>query len=105
MPHNDFLKIINSLQNVLGPAVHLLKEPNVCSDEMVINFGVQAIDALEIVKSSALIRFIFDAIANSTSLFSNDVDLREKAEKLLLHMIVMKNVELKRLVLHGKMQL
>lgn len=102
MPHNDLLKIINSLQSILDPAIHLLKEPNICSDEMVINLGVQAIDALEIVRSDALVRFIFDAIANSTPLFSNDVNLREKAEKLLLHMIGMKNVELKRFVFHAK---
>lgn len=56
-------RILGELPSVLEPVVHLLKEPNVCNDETIIELGVQVIDALEIVESEPLIRLIFDAIA------------------------------------------
>lgn len=56
-------RMLCELPNVLEPVVHLLKEPNVCNDETIIQLGVQVIDALEFVKSEALIQLIFGAIA------------------------------------------
>lgn len=63
MPQDDVASLITDLPKMLEPVVQLLKEPNVCSDEMIVELSIKAIDTLEFVQSGELICFIFNAIA------------------------------------------
>lgn len=62
MPDNSPMKLLMNLAELFEPAVKLLKEPMIYTPEQVLEYALQSIVVLDIIKSDELINLIFNAI-------------------------------------------
>lgn len=56
------MKVLMNLPELLVPLVTLLRDPQMCTNEQVIAYGIKSIDVLTIVKSDELALVMFNAI-------------------------------------------
>ncbi|XP_055312030.1 uncharacterized protein LOC129574273 isoform X2 [Sitodiplosis mosellana] len=97
-PDKSPIKILMNLTELLQPIVTLLKDPKMCTYEKVLSHGIKSLDVLTVTKSNDLTHLLFKAITNLTPQYNANDQMREDAERLLLHMLSYGCVEMKRLV-------
>lgn len=56
------MKILMNLTELLEPVVTLLKDPKMCTYEMVLSYGIKSLEVLTLTKSNDLTQLFFKAI-------------------------------------------
>ncbi|XP_053687362.1 protein rotatin homolog [Sabethes cyaneus] len=84
---NRKLEILLSADEILAPAVRILRQPTAFSDEEVVFLGLEAIDTLHLHRSTDLVKLIIRSVGNCQIYFEGNLKLRETAEKLILRLL------------------
>lgn len=59
----DVFKMLINFSHTLKPVVSLLKDPKMCSPEMILELGLKSVGVLRLINSNDLTRLLFDAIS------------------------------------------
>ncbi|XP_055535031.1 protein rotatin homolog [Wyeomyia smithii] len=84
---NHKLQILLGADEMFAPAVSVLRQPTVLSDEELIFIGLEAIDTLHLHRSTELVKLMVRAVGNCQHYFDGNSKLRETAEKLILRLL------------------
>lgn len=63
LPSHSTIKVLLNLNKMIQPIIPLLKDPHICSDELILKNSSQSIDILPLIKSDGLTALIFNAIS------------------------------------------
>lgn len=63
LPSHSTTKVLLNLDKIIKPVIPLLKDPHICSDELILKNSLQSIDILPLIKSDGLTALIFNAIS------------------------------------------
>ncbi|XP_055593623.1 protein rotatin homolog [Uranotaenia lowii] len=84
---NPKLQILLEADEILAPAVTILRQPDSIKDEDLIFTGIEAIETLHLHRSTAMVKRLIKAIGRCCCYFQSNSRLREEAEKLTLRLL------------------
>ncbi|KAL9703786.1 hypothetical protein quinque_007304 [Culex quinquefasciatus] len=81
------LQVILGADELLEPAVRILRQPTALTDEELIFVGLEAIDTLHLHRSVAMVKLLVKAVGKCQIYFEGNLKLRDAAEKLVLRLL------------------
>ncbi|KXJ71869.1 hypothetical protein RP20_CCG019454 [Aedes albopictus] len=81
------LQVLLGADEILAPAVAILRQPSTMSDEELVMNGLNAVDTLHLHRSTAMVKLLVRAVGKCHDLFEGNYKLRDAAEKLVLRLL------------------
>ncbi|XP_065076156.1 protein rotatin homolog [Ochlerotatus camptorhynchus] len=84
---NRKMQILLGADEILAPAIAILRQPTALTDEELVMNGLNAIDSLYLHRSIGLVKLLIRAVGNCHGYFEGNYKLRDAAEKLILRLL------------------
>lgn len=81
------LQVLLGADEILAPAVAILRQPSAMSDEELVMNGLNAVDTLHLHRSVAMVKLLVRAVGKCHDCFEGNYKLRDAAEKLVLRLL------------------
>ncbi|XP_062560483.1 protein rotatin homolog [Armigeres subalbatus] len=81
------LQVLLGADEILAPAVTILRQPSAMSNEELVMNGLHAIDSLHLHRSIPLVKLLVRAVGKCHDCFEGNHKLRDAAEKLILRLL------------------